>query len=146
MDRTTQKGRNSCLWLQSRSVLSSFGVVLMSCKVNFHVVRSVVQYSACRIKNKIYLYLKKGEKKNDDNNDHCIENRRHKMVFLDKKQGWYHIVVPEEATQIVKMGKGKVGKLRGFKKDSCTAEECKRLQNHVIFGALVMLTNANSSD
>ena len=68
------------------------------------------------------------------------------MVFLDKKQGWYHIVVPEEATQIVKMGKGKVGKLRGFKKDSCTAEECKRLQNHVIFGALVMLTNANSSD
>ena len=33
------KGWNSCLWLQSRSVLSSFGVVLMSCKVNFHVVR-----------------------------------------------------------------------------------------------------------
>ena len=30
-----QKGRNSCLWLQSRSVLSSFGVVLMHCKVNF---------------------------------------------------------------------------------------------------------------
>ena len=30
-----QKGRNSCLWLQSRSVLSSFGVVLMSCRVNF---------------------------------------------------------------------------------------------------------------
>ena len=24
------------IWLQSRSVLSSFGVVLMSCKVNFH--------------------------------------------------------------------------------------------------------------
>ena len=33
-----QRGRNSCLWLQSRSVLSSFGVVLMSCRVNFHVV------------------------------------------------------------------------------------------------------------
>ena len=65
------------------------------------------------------------------------------MVFLDKKQGWYHIVVPEEATQIVKMGKGKV---EGRKKESCAAEECKRLQNHVIFGALVMLTNANSSD
>ena len=32
------KGRNSCLWLQSNSVLSSFGVVLLSCKVNFHVV------------------------------------------------------------------------------------------------------------
>ena len=30
-----QKGRNSCLWLQSRFVLSSFGVVLMSCRVNF---------------------------------------------------------------------------------------------------------------
>ena len=29
--------------------LSSFGVVLMSCKVNFHVVRSALQYSARRI-------------------------------------------------------------------------------------------------
>ena len=36
-------------WLQSRSVLNSFGVVLMSCRVNFHVVRSALQYSACRI-------------------------------------------------------------------------------------------------
>ena len=44
-----QRGRNSCLWLQSRSVLSSFCVVLMSCRVNFHVVRSALQYSACRI-------------------------------------------------------------------------------------------------
>ena len=44
-----QKGRNRCLWLQSRSVLSSFGVVLMSCRVNFHLVRSELQYSACRI-------------------------------------------------------------------------------------------------
>ena len=44
-----QRGQNSCLWLQSRSVLSSFGVVLMSCRVNFHVVRSALQYSACRI-------------------------------------------------------------------------------------------------
>ena len=68
------------------------------------------------------------------------------MVFLDKKQGWHHIVVPEEATQIVKMGKGKVGKMRGFKNESYAAEECKRLQSHVIFGALVMLTNANASD
>ena len=42
-----QRGRNSRL--QSRSVLSSFGVVLMSCKVNCHVVRSALQYSACRI-------------------------------------------------------------------------------------------------
>ena len=39
----------SCLWLQSRSVLGSFGVVLMSGKVNFHVVRTALQYSACRI-------------------------------------------------------------------------------------------------
>ena len=44
-----QRGRNSCLWLQYRSVLSSFGVVLMSCRVNFYVVRSTLQYSACRI-------------------------------------------------------------------------------------------------
>ena len=44
-----QKGQNSCLWLQSRSVLSSFGVVLMSCRVDFHVVRSPLQYSARRI-------------------------------------------------------------------------------------------------
>ena len=44
-----QKGRNSCLWLQSRSVFSSVGVVLMSCKINFHVVRSALQYSACKI-------------------------------------------------------------------------------------------------
>ena len=43
-----QKGRNSCLWLQSCSVLSSFGAVLMFCRVNFHVVRSALQYSACR--------------------------------------------------------------------------------------------------
>ena len=42
-----QKGQNSCLWLQSRSVLSSFGVVLMSCSVNFHVVRSALQYLIC---------------------------------------------------------------------------------------------------
>ena len=71
------------------------------------------------------------------------------IVFLDKKQGWCHIiviVVPQGATQIVKMEKGKVGKMRGLKKESCAAEECKRLQNNVIVGALVMLTNANSSN
>ena len=50
-----QKGRNSFLWLQFRSVLSSFGVVLMSFRVNFHVVRSALQYSACRI---WYVYRK----------------------------------------------------------------------------------------
>ena len=44
-----QRRRNSCLWLQSRSVLDSFGVVLMSYRVNFHVVRSALQHSACRI-------------------------------------------------------------------------------------------------
>ena len=37
-----EKRRNSCLLLQSRYVLDSFGVVLMSCKVNFHVVRSAL--------------------------------------------------------------------------------------------------------
>ena len=45
-----RENENSCLWLQSRSVLSSFGVVLMSCKVNVHVVRSALQYPACRTK------------------------------------------------------------------------------------------------
>ena len=42
-------GLPNCLWLPSRSVLSSFGVVLISCVVNFHVVRSALQYPACRI-------------------------------------------------------------------------------------------------
>ena len=32
---------------RSASELVSFGVVLMSCRVNFHVVRSALQYSAC---------------------------------------------------------------------------------------------------
>ena len=36
------------VWLQSRSVLSSFRILLMSCKVNFHVVR--LQYSTCGIR------------------------------------------------------------------------------------------------
>ena len=42
-----QRGRNSCLWLQSCTVLSSFGVVFMSCRVNFHVVRSALQNLIC---------------------------------------------------------------------------------------------------
>ena len=42
-----QKRRNSCLLLRSRSVFGSFVVVLMSCKVNFHVVRSALQNSVC---------------------------------------------------------------------------------------------------
>ena len=55
-DRTTwkltfrdkpQKGRNSCLRLRPRSVFGSFCVVLMSCKVNFYVVRSALQNSVC---------------------------------------------------------------------------------------------------
>ena len=33
--------------LRPRSVFGSFGVVLMSCKVNFHVVRSALQNSVC---------------------------------------------------------------------------------------------------
>ena len=27
------------------------------------------------------------------NDDHGIEHRRHKIVFLDKKRGWCHIIV-----------------------------------------------------
>ena len=49
--RHIKLGRNSCLWLQSRSGLSSFGVVLMYYRVNFHVVhvRSALQYSAYKM-------------------------------------------------------------------------------------------------
>ena len=32
-------------YLRPRSVFGSFGVVLMSCKVNFHIVRSALQNS-----------------------------------------------------------------------------------------------------
>ena len=44
-----QRRRNSCLWLQSRSVLDSFGVVLMSCRVNFSRSTIRMQHSASRI-------------------------------------------------------------------------------------------------
>ena len=37
------KRRNSCLRLRPRSVFGSFGIVLMYCKVNFHIVRSALQ-------------------------------------------------------------------------------------------------------
>ena len=46
-EKLAKHGQNLCL--QSRSVFSSFGVVLTSCRVNFHVVLSALQYSACRI-------------------------------------------------------------------------------------------------
>ena len=42
-----QKGRNSCLRLTPRPVFGSFSIVLMSSKVNFHVVRSALQNSLC---------------------------------------------------------------------------------------------------
>ena len=45
-----QEWRNSCLRLQPCSVLGSFGVVLMSCKVYFHVVRSVLQNSVALLR------------------------------------------------------------------------------------------------
>ena len=45
-----RKGRNRCLMLRPRSVFGSFGVVLMSCKVNFHVVRSALQNLVCLLK------------------------------------------------------------------------------------------------
>ena len=39
-----KKGEKAvCGYNPGRSVLSSFDVVLMSCKVNFHVVRSALQ-------------------------------------------------------------------------------------------------------
>ena len=39
--RSPKKERSSCLWLQSRSVLSSFSVVLMSRKVIFYVYSKI---------------------------------------------------------------------------------------------------------
>ena len=50
-----QRGRNSCLWLQPRSVLSSFGVVLISCRVNFHVVYSMISIAVFCLQNLICL-------------------------------------------------------------------------------------------
>ena len=61
------------------------------------------------------------------------------MVFLDKKRRWCHInviVVPGVGVKAkkrlsgsyqerVKIEKGKVGKAQEFKKESCSAEECK---------------------
>ena len=41
------------LRLRTRSVFGSFGVMLMSCKVNFHVVRSAFQNSVCLLS--VYL-------------------------------------------------------------------------------------------
>ena len=38
---------DSCFAIIVFSVLGSFGVVLMSCKVNFHEVRSALQNSVC---------------------------------------------------------------------------------------------------
>ena len=65
----------------------------------------------------------------DDDDDHGIEHLRHNRMFLDKKQGWCHTivtVVPQGATRIVKIKKkGKVGKMQGFKRESCSAEKCK---------------------
>ena len=49
-----QKGRNSCLWLQSRSVLSSFGVVLMSCRAKFS--RSTISIAVFCLQNLICLH------------------------------------------------------------------------------------------
>ena len=46
---TSPKKGETAVYGYNRAVLSSFGVVLMSCRVNFHVVRSALQYSACRI-------------------------------------------------------------------------------------------------
>ena len=75
----------------------------------------------------------------DDNDDGGIEHRRHDIVFLDKKQEWCHIIVivvpgvgvkarkrlSQTVTKRVKSEKRKVGKAQGFKKEGCSAEECK---------------------
>ena len=45
-----KKRRDSCVRVRPLSVLGSFGVVLMSLEVNFHVVRSALQNSMCVIK------------------------------------------------------------------------------------------------
>ena len=40
-------GETAVVRLRPHSVLGSFGVMLISCKVNFHVVRSALQNSVC---------------------------------------------------------------------------------------------------
>ena len=50
-----QKRASSCLLLRPHSVFGSFGVVLMSCKVSFRVVRSALQNSVCLLF--IYMYI-----------------------------------------------------------------------------------------
>ena len=45
--RRNNKQDKNCRWLQPRSVLGSIGVMLMSCKVNFHVTQSALQNSLC---------------------------------------------------------------------------------------------------
>ena len=78
-----QKGRNSCLWLQTRYVLSSFGVLLMSCRVKFHVVRSALQYSACRIICLYFLDVRKSYERQESKKFYCkcSENSRSQIVF-----------------------------------------------------------------
>ena len=48
-----QKRASSCLLLRPHSVFGSFGVVLMSCKVSFRVVRSALQNSVCLL----FIYI-----------------------------------------------------------------------------------------
>ena len=50
-----QKGQNSCLPLRLHSVFGSFSVVLMSCTVNFCIVRSALQNSVCLFF--VYMYI-----------------------------------------------------------------------------------------
>lgn len=52
-DKFAKYRRNVNKWaipLQPRTVLGSFGVMFMSCKVNFHVVRSALHISMCILK------------------------------------------------------------------------------------------------
>ena len=53
----------------------------------------------------------------DDDDDHGFQHLRHNIMFLDKKQGWYHIiviVVPQGKRKFLKKEKsGKCKDLRG---------------------------------
>ena len=74
----------------------------------------------------------------DDNDDGGMEHRRHDIVFLEWQE-WCHIIVivvpgvgvkarkrlSQTVTKRVKSEKRKVGKAQGFKKEGCSAEECK---------------------
>ena len=71
-------------------------------------------------------------------------------MFLDKKQGWCHIivtVVPQGATRIVKIKKKKEksGKCKGLRGKVARLRNVNDSESRKV-GALVMVRNAISSD